>query len=41
MVNLNNNFPKLQDNYIFSGISKKFPNKKLINMEIVDVFCYI
>ena len=45
MVNLNNNFSKLQDSYLFSTISKKvalykkeFPNKKIINMGIGDVF---
>ena len=44
MVNLNNNFFKLQDNYLFSTISKKvasykkdFPDKKVINMGIGDV----
>lgn len=44
MVNLNNNFFKLQDNYLFSTISKKvasykkeFPDKKIINMGIGDV----
>ena len=44
MVNLNNNFLKLQDNYLFSTISKKvasykkyFPDKKIINMGIGDV----
>lgn len=45
MVNLNNNFSKLQNNYLFSTISKKvvvykkeFPNKKIINMGIGDIF---
>lgn len=44
MVNLNNNFFKLEDNYLFSTISKKvasykkdFPDKKIINMGIGDV----
>lgn len=44
MVTLNNNFSKLQDNYLFSSISKKvssykksFPNKNIINMGIGDV----
>lgn len=45
MTNLNNNFLKLQDNYLFSTISKKvatykkeFPDKKVIHMGIGDVF---
>jgi len=45
MVNLNNNFSKLQDSYLFSTISKKvntykkeFPNKTIINMGIGDVY---
>ena len=45
MVNLNNNFSKLQDNYLFSTISQKlnnyknkFPNKNIIKMGIGDVF---
>ncbi len=44
MVQLNNNFLKLQDNYLFSTISKKVsnykknnPNKNIINMGIGDV----
>ena len=44
MVNLNNNFSKLQDNYLFSTISKKvaafkkdFPDKNIIKMGIGDV----
>ena len=44
MVNLNNNFFKLQDNYLFSTISKKvadykkeFPDKNIIKMGIGDV----
>lgn len=44
MVNLNNNFSKLQNNYLFSTISKKindykkeFPNKNIIKMGIGDV----
>ena len=44
MVNLNNNFFKLQDNYLFSTISRKindfkkqFPNKHIIKMGIGDV----
>ena len=44
MVQLNNNFLKLQDNYLFSTISKKEsnykknnPNKNIINMGIGDV----
>lgn len=44
MVNLNNNFSKLQDNYLFSTIRKKvneykkeFPNKNIINMGIGDI----
>lgn len=44
MVNLNNNFLKLQDTYLFSTISKKvasykkdFPDKNIINMGIGDV----
>ena len=44
MVNLNNNFSKLQNNYLFSTITKKlndykkeFPNKNIIKMGIGDV----
>ena len=44
MVNLNNNFSKLQNNYLFSTISKKvaaykkeFPNKNIISLGIGDV----
>ena len=44
MVNLNNNFFKLQNNYLFSTISKKvtaykkeFPNKNIISFGIGDV----
>ena len=44
MINLNNNFFKLKDNYLFSTISKKvndykkdFPNKNIIKMGIGDV----
>ena len=44
MVNLNNNFSKLQNNYLFSTISKKlaeykktFPDKNIIKMGIGDV----
>lgn len=44
MVILNNNFSKLQNNYLFSTISKKvseykkeFPNKNIIKMGIGDV----
>ncbi len=45
MVNLNNNFSKLQDNYLFSTVSKKvstykkeYPNKDIISLGIGDVF---
>lgn len=45
MANLNNNFSKLQNNYLFSTIAKKvaaykkeFPGKKIIHMGIGDVF---
>lgn len=44
MISLNNNFLKLQNNYLFSSIAKKvstykkdYPSKKIINMGIGDV----
>lgn len=45
MISLNNNFLKLQDNYLFSSIAQKVsaykkrnPDKKIINMGIGDVY---